>query len=130
MTRDKSPGVEPTLTAAAADTLEHIEDQSSDRAHDVEIPGAPIGPMSWSERYRRDRLLGEGGMGTVYLYQDRQIGRRVAVKVIRSDQASSASAGLRFVREAMIQGQLEHPSVVPVYDLGVDPDGAAYFTMK
>jgi eukaryotic-like serine/threonine-protein kinase len=125
MTRDKPEAVESTLAAPDGDTIE----RPSDPAHDVELPSGPVGPMSWSERYQRDRLLGEGGMGTVHLYQDRQIGRRVAVKVIRTDQRS-ASASLRFVREAMIQGQLEHPSVVPVYDLGVDPEGATYFTMK
>ena len=51
------------------------------------------------------------------------------MKRLRRDETESASER-RFVREARIQGQLEHPSVPPVYDLGLDADGSPYFTMK
>jgi eukaryotic-like serine/threonine-protein kinase len=53
----------------------------------------------------------------------------VAMKVIRVER-DSAGICARFLREARVQGQLEHPSIVPVYDLDVGPDGAIYFTMK
>src|SRR5258708_39927774 len=69
-------------------------------------------------------------MGAVHLFHDRQIGRNVALKVMRGEWASKVSEVARFIREARVQGQLEHPAVVPVYDLGVDPEGAVYFTMK
>jgi serine/threonine-protein kinase len=75
-------------------------------------------------------LLGEGGMGEVRLCRDRRIGREVAMKVLRPGAGSRSDARARFEREARVQGQLEHPTVVPIYDLGVRPAGAAFFTMK
>ena len=77
----------------------------------------------------RDRL-GEGGMGEVYLCADHRIGRDIAMKVIRAERGGQLDARTRFVREARVQGQLEHPSIVPVYDLGRDANGSAYFTMR
>jgi eukaryotic-like serine/threonine-protein kinase len=107
-----------------------IKRGNSEDTHEVRLAAAPLQPMGFEERYLRDRVLGEGGMGTVISYQDRQIGRRIAMKVLRADQAADAGAAGRFVREAMIQGQLEHPSVVPVYDLGADTNRGTWFTMK
>ena len=81
-------------------------------------------------RYEELNLLGEGGMGEVRLCRDKRIGREVARKVMRSAAATGWTDGLqRFVREARVQGQLEHPVVVPVYELG-EENGAPYFTMK
>jgi eukaryotic-like serine/threonine-protein kinase len=83
-----------------------------------------------SARYREQGLLGRGGMGEVRLVADALIGREVAVKMIAAPLAGSGSIRERFLREARIQGQLEHPSIVPVYDLGIDAAGNEYFTMK
>jgi len=84
----------------------------------------------FSDRYSAGSLLGEGGMGEVRLARDRRVGRDVALKAIRAAHGGRGDLRERFVREARIQGQLEHPAIVPVYDLGVSADGAAYFTMK
>ena len=81
-------------------------------------------------RYERGALLGEGGMGEVWRCRDQRIGRDVAVKTVRAEATNAAFVRERFLREARVQGQLEHPCIVPVYDLGVGDDGAAYFTMK
>lgn len=81
------------------------------------------------ERYEARGVLGHGGMGEVRLLEDARIGREVAQKVMRPDVASTPATVERFLREARVQGQLEHPSVVPVYDLGVE-QGAPFFTMK
>jgi serine/threonine-protein kinase len=81
-------------------------------------------------RYGVKTLLGQGGMGEVYLCADEWIGREVAMKVAHQAQADQPHLRARFVREALVQGQLEHPSIVPVYDLGARPDGTAFFTMK
>src|SRR5512134_1047512 len=91
------------------------------------IPVDPT-PVSVEEggfhaRYAMLDLLGEGGMGEVRRCHDRRIGRDVALKVIRAGHGSRSDLRMRFVREARVQGQLEHPSVVPVYELGIDPDG-------
>jgi len=80
-------------------------------------------------RYEVGPLLGQGGMGEVILHKDHLIGRHVAKKTLLP-QAASERALARFVREARVQGQLEHPSVVPVYDFGVGADGKPFFTMK
>jgi serine/threonine-protein kinase len=82
-----------------------------------------------SSRYSVGALLGQGGMGEVLLATDEQIGREVAVKRIRAANPSSEELS-RFVREARVQGRLEHPAVVPVHDLGVDREGRPYFVMK
>lgn len=83
-----------------------------------------------STRYVAKATLGEGGMGVVALSHDAHIGRDVAIKTIRPDRNAHPDLKARFLREARVQGRLEHPSIVPVYDLGTDPSGAAYFAMK
>src|SRR6185436_1460816 len=80
-------------------------------------------------RYRFGELLGEGGMGEVLLAHDEHIGRDVAVKRIRATEPTAEELS-RFVREARVQGRLEHPAVVPVHDLAVDRDGRPFFVMK
>jgi eukaryotic-like serine/threonine-protein kinase len=69
-------------------------------------------------------------MGEIALVFDRQIGRDVALKQLRPEARRDELARARFAREARIQGQLEHPAVVPVYDMGGADDGSLYFTMK
>jgi serine/threonine-protein kinase len=98
---------------------------------------APVDPASGSlgapislDRYLLRRQLGRGAMGEVHLCKDGRIGRDVAMKVILPLAQSDTQARARFIREARVQGQLEHPSIVPVYDLGIDPTGAIFFTMK
>src|SRR5690606_30539229 len=80
-------------------------------------------------RYTFGALLGHGGMGEVVLAYDEHIGREVAVKRIRAEDPSSEELA-RFVREARVQGRLQHPAVVPVHDLAFDADGKPYFVMK
>jgi serine/threonine-protein kinase len=99
------------------------------RAPEVHIEPTPLSEPAGGQRYEVAELLGEGGMGEVYLCRDRRIGRDVAMKVMRPEHGASSGARARFEREARVQGQLEHPSVVPVYDLGIGPEGV-YFTMK
>lgn len=88
--------------------------------------GAPIS----LDRYTLRKQIGKGAMGEVHLCKDNRIGRDLAMKVILPQAQSDAQARARFVREARVQGQLEHPAIVPVYDLGIDPIGAVFFTMK
>lgn len=89
---------------------------------------APLAPGS--SRYRLRASLGRGGMGEVRLCEDSHLGRSVAMKVLRPELDSNAALQLRFLREARVQGQLEHPAVVPVYDLGRGERGEVFFTMK
>jgi serine/threonine protein kinase len=99
-------------------------------AHDVPGTVRLLGDDRFAERYESGVLLGKGGMGEVRLFHDRRIGRDVAQKTLRSEISKSRVSFERFLREARVQGQLEHPAVVPVYDLAVDPQGNVFFTMK
>ncbi|MDH5671810.1 MAG: serine/threonine protein kinase [Myxococcales bacterium] len=92
--------------------------------------GLPDSAVHDADRYLERSLLGEGGMGRIHLCSDERIGRDVAMKVLRQRYAEQDDTVARFVREARIQGQLEHPSIVPVYDLGRLPGGRVCFTMK
>jgi serine/threonine-protein kinase len=95
-------------------------------------PGASVSleRLPFEARYVQRTTLGKGGMGEVRLCRDHLIGREVALKVVRPGTGSQPGMVPRFIREARIQGQLEHPAIVPVYDLGLDPEGSVYFTMK
>jgi serine/threonine-protein kinase len=95
-----------------------------------ELPPDVLADSAFPLRYATGDTLGEGGMGVVRACVDRRIGREVAIKIVRPGDGSRGDLKARFLREACVQGQLEHPSIVPVYDLGRDPDGTLYFTMK
>lgn len=86
-------------------------------------------------KYAAYNELGRGGMGVVLGVRDNDLRRRVAMKVVRSDRVKPGTktgdmALQRFVEEAQITGQLEHPNIVPVHELGADAKGRVYFTMK
>jgi len=79
------------------------------------------------------QMLGEiarGGMGVILKGHDTDLGRDVALKVLDADLAKNPAVVQRFVEEAQIGGQLQHPGIVPVYDLGLMADECPYFTMK
>ena len=99
-------------------------------APDISDPDAAVVSYSPAERYEERAALGSGGMGEVRLCRDRAIGREVAMKVLLPSRTTQGDLRERFVREARVQAQLEHPAIVPVYDFGVDAEGLAYFTMK
>jgi len=80
-----------------------------------------------AERYQLLEVLGEGGMGRVYLAADLDLKRQVAMKVIRRG-AEKHSA--RFLEEAQILGQLEHPSIVPLHDLGLTRHRRPFVTLR
>src|SRR5205085_1463523 len=83
-----------------------------------------------AERYQVLGALGEGGMGDVLLAKDTRISRPVAIKVLKKQLRDHPEFRARFLIEARLQGQLEHPSIVPVHDLGELPTGELYFSMK
>lgn len=105
-----------------------FEDAPTAHMDFVDAQARPVTFATASERYEPIRVLGAGGMGEVRLCKDRLIGREVALKVMHD--GSSTDLRERFLREVRIQGQLEHPAVVPVYDLGIDAQGGILFTMK
>ena len=83
-----------------------------------------------TRRYELGGLLGKGANGFVLGARDQHLGRDVALKFHSKEaQLSSIELG-RFAHEAQVTGQLSHPSIVPVHDLGVLPDGRPYYSMK
>ncbi|MEP7327431.1 MAG: serine/threonine-protein kinase, partial [Gemmatimonadota bacterium] len=83
------------------------------------------------DRYELERLLGSGGMATVYLARDRQQGRRVAIKLLRPELAGAVGQD-RFLREIRIASELTHPHIVPLLDSGrvtLAGDSIPYYVM-
>jgi serine/threonine protein kinase len=91
-------------------------------------PKAGDAPRGVLGGYELGAVIGKGGMGEVMLARDPEIGRDVAVKRVRADAGGDAVD--RFLREAKIQARLDHPAIVPVYELGKDSEGRPFFTMK
>ena len=80
-------------------------------------------------RYRLVELLGQGGMATIYRAADTQLGRDVAVKLLRPEYLRDPDFSSRFRQEAQNAASLNHPNVVSVYDYGEDPNGP-YIVME
>ena len=78
-------------------------------------------------KYRLAGVAGTGGMGTVYVVEDTELKRRVALKVL---DVPDAGIEARLRREAQVLARLEHPGIVPVHDAGALSDGRAFYTMK
>ena len=80
------------------------------------------------EYYRPIKVLGQGGMGTVYLAEDTRLGREVAIKTLRAELAIIPQAKERFLREARTAAKLEHDNVIPIYSVG-EADGTPFLAM-
>jgi tetratricopeptide (TPR) repeat protein/tRNA A-37 threonylcarbamoyl transferase component Bud32 len=83
-----------------------------------------------SDRYTLSRLHATGGIGRVWLARDLGLGRDVALKELRPERADQPALWARFLREAQVTGQLEHPGIVPVYEVGRHPDEQPFYTMR
>jgi serine/threonine-protein kinase len=88
------------------------------------MPGSKLGG------YEVCQEVGRGGRGVVYRVRDPELKRPLAVKVLRPELHDQADAVQRFLEEAQVTGQLQHPGVVPVHAIGQLPDGRPYFAMK
>ena len=114
----------PTIaegTSAASGRISH----SSRSSHQILLrPGAVLG-----RRYEILQLLGEGGMGSVYLARDREVNRIVALKVIRPELTGNLAVLDRFKQELVLSHQVTHKNVIRIYDMG-DADGLKFITME
>ena len=107
-------------------------------------PSDALGVSETPGRYTRESEHARGGMGRVLLVHDEHLGRDIALKELLPSLSGSSKSGStpktparasahfahRFLQEARVTGQLEHPSIVPVYELGRRTDGSIYYTMK
>ncbi|HXG46836.1 MAG TPA: serine/threonine-protein kinase, partial [Methylomirabilota bacterium] len=80
------------------------------------------------DHFRILKLLGQGGMGAVYLAEDTRLGRQVALKTLRPELAAKPAARERFLREARLAAAVEHEHIVPIYHVG-EADGIPYLAM-
>jgi eukaryotic-like serine/threonine-protein kinase len=118
---ESGPVPTPSATAAGGRTTVLPRRKKSD--HELKLVAEQ------RPRFDRVRTLGEGAMGQVELARDNDIRRTVAVKRMHTVEATPAAL-LRFADEVRVVGQLEHPSIVPIYDVGRDEDGQVYLVMK
>jgi serine/threonine protein kinase len=118
---EEPPEAEPSATTPRDSVVERVSSPSAPAAD------APL----WGGRFRVGDEIGRGAMGYVLRATDTTLKRDLAFKVspLPKDQLSRAELA-RFIEEAQITAQLEHPNVVPVHDIGLDPEGRAYFSMK
>ncbi len=107
-----------------------LKEAEGDSAHIVKPRSdAMPRPEQTGDRYRLDGEIARGGMGAVLRGRDVDLGRDLAVKVLLEKYAARPEVIRRFIEEAQIGGQLQHPGVVPVYDVGRFGD-RPFFTMK
>ena len=103
----------------------------TDQDHDGAPPTiAVVDAAAKGGRFTILRAHAKGGLGQVFVAQDRELGREVALKEIQPRYADHVDSRVRFVREAEITGGLEHPGIVPVYGLGRYEDGRPFYAMR
>src|SRR5579885_3394020 len=85
---------------------------------------------AYLDRYRVVSRLGRGAFGVVYLCDDEQLGRRVALKVPHRERLARPGAAEKYLEEARALARLDHPGIVPIYDVGRTPDGLCFFVSK
>jgi eukaryotic-like serine/threonine-protein kinase len=88
-----------------------------------------VEPDFSATKYQLTNELARGGMGTVYLAEDAELNRQVAIKVLNPPDVAQ-DLKQRMIREAQIIARLEHPGIVPVHDVGLLPDGRVFYAMK
>lgn len=124
---ERDPDLATTLIKAPRETI--LPKAALAKAGEAALDALKAHSASPSLRFELHKTLGEGGMGVVHLGTQVAIGRHVAVKTLRAGKGD-LDATLRILREAWVTGSLEHPNVVPVYDVGVDASGAPMIVMK
>jgi serine/threonine-protein kinase len=90
-----------------------------------------MAPLDPDQRYRLKAVLGRGGMATVHKAYDRTLRRNVALKLLRADRRGEKGQALhRFVEEAQVTAQIQHPGIASLYDMGLIQEGRLFFTMN
>lgn len=109
----------------------HLRDADRTSAEPIEKPDSPEIPRTDADtRYRLDGEIARGGMGTIIKGRDNDLGRDLAIKVLLDEHRDRPEVIQRFIEEAQIGGQLQHPGIAPIYELGQFADQRPFFSMK
>jgi serine/threonine-protein kinase len=134
---DAHASLAATADAALRESLAAVPDAGVRQSLADLLPVTPVGLSTITyvpdpgERYRLTRLHATGGIGRVWLAHDSDLGRDVALKELRPERADRGALHARFLQEARITGQLEHPGIVPVYELIRQSEkGQPFYTMR
>ena len=109
---------------------ESTQRQFRDALWDKDLGLESVRQMLTGAKYKVVTTIARGGMGVVMQARDLHIRRTVAMKVMKTSTQFSRENVLRFIDEAQLTGQLEHPNIVPVYELAIDEHGETFYTMK
>jgi serine/threonine-protein kinase len=121
-------GAQPSVNA---DQPTRAVDPHASHALGVDVPiSADLAGAFRATRFRLRELHAHGGLGEVYVADDLELGRPVALKRIRDGREFRAEDEIRFRREAEITGRLEHPGIVPIYGLGSDAENRPFYAMR
>lgn len=127
-----SPSLTPTMPGVDLNQIPQVSLQENAPEVDtrVEQPNSSEIPDDTHSRYRLDGEIARGGMGAVLRGRDKDLGREVAFKILLDAHKSNPDVIRRFIEEAQIGGQLQHPGIAPVYELGKLADERLFFSMK
>jgi serine/threonine-protein kinase len=123
-------------TLGSQSILSLIQDVFGPAAQDVAVPAAPkpapdaAASEGVPRKYQIAAEIGSGGMGVVLKAYDVDLHRWVAMKLLRTSEKRTPATVRRFIEEAQICAQLEHPNIPPVHEMGIEADGRVFFTMK
>jgi tetratricopeptide (TPR) repeat protein len=123
-------GPAPAGSAGTHDRYPRGLTGSADGSPPADSATLPSSPALRAGRYTLMEEIARGGMGAVLRARDAELNRCLAVKVLREDYRGNTALERRFREEARITGQLQHPGIPPVHEVGVLSDGRPYFAMK
>ena len=103
------------------------ETHCADKFNSIIIPELTIKPHG---KYKPRQKIGHGGMKNIIRVKDRDTARDLAMALLAETSDNEQTVEARFIHEARITANLEHPNIVPIHDIGIDKDGKPYFTMK
>lgn len=109
---------------------EEAAKQLAEALWDKDLGLAQVREQLEEKKYKVITTINRGGMGVILQARDLRIRRTVAMKVMKTSNQFSRENVLRFIDEAQLTGQLEHPNIVPIYELGIDEQGEIFYTMK
>lgn len=122
--------LQPASVAPSTNRVQSKQDTDPAVSHLSPTIESGSGTVHLNDRYTLHEEVGVGGIGRVYRGFDRELGREVAVKVLRPEHIGHPEMERRFGAEAKITGRLQHPGIVPVYGMDRDSQGRPFFAMK